>query len=1008
MAARTGGGTRRGSAARYVLEDGEEHPPGYLARLRRWRSWIATVALLLLATPAIAEAQLLTRPALQWRTLPTEHFVFHYPAGMEDWTRDVASRMEAVRAEVGALVGYTPGKRVTVLVEDPSGISNGFALPFRGSPTLFLWPTPPEPSGSLTDHRGWGELLAVHEFTHLAHLDRPSRNQLQSLLWRILPVNLGPVARRSPRWVIEGYATYIEGLLTGGRPAGVARAAVLRQWGVEGQLPTYEQLNGSGRFMGGNMAYLAGSAFLEWLVEREGPESLPNLWRRMTARTDRGFDAAFEGVFGAPAPELYGRFTSRLTAHAIAIEDSLRSRPPVGDSLLQRLGWGTGGPALSPDGSLTAVVLRSANRPSRVVVWSTVDTTDTLAAVRARERLLEEDPEDVPAVRRRPPPRKPLHTLLPIAERGFHSPRFMPDGRDLLVVRSVPQGDGSERSVLFRWTPDDGTISRITHGDGSVRDPDPAPDGETAAAVRCANGICDLVLVDLATGEWRVLAPGSPRRTFSRPRWSPDGNQLLVSVHEGGRWMPMLVPANGGELRAVDPDGATRYDADFVDARTIVATSEVGGIAHLELIPLDGGAPRTLTGTTGEHVRAEASPDGRKVYFLALHARGYDLREVSVLSAVDGTPTPFAQDLWPAIPPAAIGRDTFPTEPLPAARSYGLGPRNHRILPGIAIGAEGRSAQLALYGTDPIGRLSWLLRGSAGDAATWRGGSLDAEFRGLPPVIRAAIFDARREPSRGRESAIIAGAPMDNRYRGVSLSTSLAREYGNVAYRVSGGWSAGAISRLTQTAPDGRRDLAFAEVAGAVRWDGDRRHLAPSVSIRGATGRTSDSTWNRATMSLGLNAALGMLNLNGTLRYALTNTGAPAYERLHVGGLPSPLANGALLDQQWTAPALPWGIATGTRAASYRVETELMGVRPFLAGYATGGVVPDADGMRTNEANHLDVHDWRRLVGLEYTTTIPPVAFVATPAVRITAGVARSLDAPFERTRGYLTITYSP
>ena len=36
-----------------------------------------------------------------------------------------------------------------------------------------------------------------------------------------------------------------------------------------------------------SMAYLLGSAYLEWLEERAGPGSLRNLWARMTARTPR-------------------------------------------------------------------------------------------------------------------------------------------------------------------------------------------------------------------------------------------------------------------------------------------------------------------------------------------------------------------------------------------------------------------------------------------------------------------------------------------------------------------------------------------------------------------------------------------------------------------------------------------------------------------------------------------------------------------------------------------------
>lgn len=953
--------------------------------------------LVLAMAAAPASAQLLTRPSIPWRTLATENFVFHYPAQMERWTRDVAERMEGVRDEVSALVGHAPDSRVTVLVEDPSNVSNGFALPFRGSPTLFLWPTPPDPSSSLSNYRAWGELLAVHEFAHLAHLDRPSRNPRQALLWRLLPVNIGPVARRSPRWVIEGYATYVEGRLTGsGRPSSVGRAAVLRQWALEGQLPTYEQLDGSGRYMGGNMAYLAGSAFLEWLVEGEGEESLPELWRRMSARVDRGFDAAFEGVFGAPAPELYGLFTARLTARAVAVDDSLQQRPIHGDSLVQRLGWGTGGPALSPDGHLTAITLRSATRPSRVVVWNTVDTVDTAATRRAREQLLEADPEDVPAVQRRPAPREPLHTLHPIAGRGFHSPRFLPDGRSLIVVRSVPQGDGSERPELFIWNLHDHDVRRLTHG-GAISDPDPSPDATTAAGVRCDGGICDLVRVELATGEWRTMVPGSPRRTFSRPRWSPDGRQLVVSVHEGGRWRLALVPAEGGEPHFLEPDGASRYDADFVDPATLVATSEAGGIAHLELLTLDGAPPRTLTRTTGEHVRAEAAPDGQSVQFLALHARGYDLHRVEVGAAVAGTPLPFGDELWPAAPPSRVlVADTVVASPLPAARGYGLGPRRHRVLPGVATGAEGTVGSLALHGTDPVGRLSWLLQGAVGNAAAWRGVSLDGELRVLRPIVRGAVFDARHAPSTGREGAIGAsamGQAADVGYRGALLSAALARDHGTSGYRLAGGGSLGQLTPASEHGTTGRRQLAFAELASGFRWDGERRHVIPTLALHAVTGRTADTTWSRATATLGLDVVSGHLNARGVARYGRVARSSPAYERIRIGGLSSPLVSGTILDQLWAMPALPWGIAAGREAAAFRVETSLFGLRPFLAGYAAGD-----DGIGA----------WHRVVGAEYELAVPPIAFVALPAVRLSGGVARSLDAPFQRTRGYLTITYSP
>ena len=151
-------------------------------------------------------------------------------------------------------------------------------------------------------------------------------------------------------------------------PHGIWRAAVLRQWAIEGQLPTYAALDGSGRFEGGDMAYLAGSAFLEWLASSNGDSSVVHLWRRMSARQARTFAEAFAGVYGAPPDELYGKFAAALThdaldavaggpQHALLARGADSTSRPGEGELVQRLQWGTGAPSISRDDSLLAIVL---------------------------------------------------------------------------------------------------------------------------------------------------------------------------------------------------------------------------------------------------------------------------------------------------------------------------------------------------------------------------------------------------------------------------------------------------------------------------------------------------------------------------------------------------------------------------------------------------------------------------------------------------------------------------
>src|SRR5947209_3605783 len=256
------------------------------------KSLLPLAFFLALLTPTVhAQA-----PSADWRTLSTPHFRVHYPASSEAWARRAAARLESIRERVVAEVGYAPPEVVDVLVSDPIADPNGQALPFLGWPRMVLWTSPPGPESEIGHYTDWTELVAVHEETHLVHLLRPSRNPTRRLLETLVP--LGPIPANAPRWVMEGYATVVEGWLTGsGRPNGDVRAAILRRWAQGGKLPTYPRLAAdSGSWRGMSMAYLLGSAYLEWLEERAGPGSLRNLWARMTARTARSLDDAFRGV----------------------------------------------------------------------------------------------------------------------------------------------------------------------------------------------------------------------------------------------------------------------------------------------------------------------------------------------------------------------------------------------------------------------------------------------------------------------------------------------------------------------------------------------------------------------------------------------------------------------------------------------------------------------------------------------------------------------------------------
>ena len=949
-------------------------------------------ALLALAAPAAAGAQV-PRPHLDWRTVETPHFRFHYPAEAEAWTLDLASRMESVRDAVTALVGGGPRQRVTVVVEDPLAVSNGSAWPLLDRPAIYLWPTPATAGSSIGHSRGWAEELAVHEFAHVAHLTRPSRNPRQRLFWRLSPIPLGPVARRAPRWAFEGYATYVEGRLTGsGRPYGAARAAALRQWALEGALPKYSQLNGAGGYRGGEMAYLAGSAFFEWLVARTGEESLPRVWRRLSAREKRSFDQAFAGVYGATPAALYGRFTAELTGRALAAERALAvDSGGTGTLVLAPREYGYDDPAVSPSGDRLAARRRRRGRPGPVLVVRAAADTMTARERRARARILERDPEDVLAVDYLPRPHRVVARLDPAPDAGYEEPRFFADGRRVLVSRWTGRADGSVRPDLYEWTLAGGRVRRLTNGAG-VRSADPAPDGRSAAAVRCRFGVCDLVTVDLRGGRIAVVAAGSVDRVFDRPRFSPDGRTIAAAVQEGGRWRVRLFDARGGaNVRDLPTaDAASRYDPAFTrDGRQLVVTSERGGVPAIEAIDLATGAARSLTTVSGAAVVPAVGGDSA-VYFVNLRSTGLELRSVPL--ARSGALAPLVRDsaLAPAPPLRATAVvDSFARGPVSAPRPYGLGPRGLRYVPGQSGGADGSLYSLALVSADPVSRLTLVAQGGLGDRGTWRGGSAGAGYRGFRPAIGGELFSVQQEPSRAEVATGL--VPDLRRYTGGTAALTLVNSYGWRTARYHAGASTG---RIDAGADDrAARTLGFAEYAGSYRFAVRGMQLGSGVALHGASGRTGGDGWRRALGTLDARAEVRGLALAARGTLGAVGGRVPAVEEFAAGGIDVPFVDAAVLAQRLAMPALPVGFAVGRRIGAYRFATSFLGFEPYYLAVAAGE----------------RVRGWTRVVGAEQRLATPPFGIVGLPAAEIVAGVGYPLTGPYRYdTQVYGGITVRP
>ncbi|MFL6193806.1 MAG: hypothetical protein ACJ75H_06515 [Thermoanaerobaculia bacterium] len=966
-------------------------------RIRRAALSLFAFLLFLLPLPAAAQG-----PAADWRTLTTAHFRVHYPAASEAWTRAAAARLESIRDRVVAEVGYDPPEVVDVVVSDPVADPNGQAIPFLGWPRMILWTSPPGPTSEIGHYTEWSELLIVHEETHLVHLLRPSRNPARRLLSKVAPV--GPIVL-APRWVHEGYATVVEGRLTGsGRPYGDLRAAVLRRWAQAGKLPTYGRLAADpGTWRGMSMAYLMGSAYLEWLEAKHGPGSLRNLWARMTARTPRSFDDAFRGVFGESPADLYDRFRAELTWQSLEAERL--AGPPAEGELWQDLTWTTGAPMVSPDGGRLVAVLDARDKPARLAVWSLTPDVDAERKWREkREETARRDPEDVPAVVTKPFPHKVLNTL---ESQGPEPamPRWMRDGRRILFVRFEPDGEGFLHPDLFIWTPRNGEVRRLTRG-ADLRDPDPAPFGGWAAAVRNRDGASQVVRVELETGEVRALTEPSVTEVYDRPRVSPDGRRIAFALHREGAWrLAVMDVERGGIAELAPPAGATVDSPAWShDGATLYAAVGSRGFVDLYAFPADGsGPPVPLTRTRGAALAPAAAPDGSGLFFLSLEPDGFDLRRLPLPAAatLEARAEPPA-GLIPAIPPPAPAERPQPFARAEVAPSvpYGIGRQELLPLIGGSASSTGGIMELGLRGGDVLGRLDWLALGSIGQGGWPEGGALAVAWRGWPVEAGLHLFTSSERPTE-EEDVAGRGNLLDLDRQGFELWAGRDWLWGTsrLDVRVRGLWDE--VEPVRRGDPlEQRLGSLTATWAGLRHW-GDWR-LDPVVGVHYETGRTEGAvSWSRWGGGLRAGVEYQGTRLGLTWRRDSSRDVAYGFDAYQLGGPEISLLPPSALSSRVFAPALPVGAWLGTEHEGQRAELEL-GLLPApifwerhrLWGYG------NAKG------------DWLSLAGLEYRFRLGPMPIGRLPALDLRVGVARILEDPLaefeDSTRWWLTTVWRP
>ncbi|HEX7238782.1 MAG TPA: hypothetical protein VF263_00840, partial [Longimicrobiaceae bacterium] len=570
------------------------------AHLRR----LLLAGVLLAAAVSRASAQL--PPDARWRTFDTPHFRVHYTEGLEGLARRAGDRAETAHAEISRTLVRAPRGKVDLLLTDNIDFANGYATPFPTN-RVVVYAHPPVDEPTLAFYDDWLQLVITHELTHTFHVDYAGG------IWRPLRSVFGrapflfPSAVTAP-WFTEGLATYVESRLTeAGRVRGTVHDMTLRAAVLEDRFFPIDRATGDpATWPGGSTRYVYGSLFVDHLARRYGAEKVGEFIRVAGgALVPYRLDAAARRAFGVPFTRAWREWEAELRARYGAQADSLRAAGLTRPELLTREGRVASFPRFSPDGRTVAYAASTGRE----------EAATRLLVPGGGERDL-----------------VPRTTLGPAA--------WIPGTGDLLLAQLDYTDPYHVLSDLYR-VGEDGESARLTRG-ARLTEPDPAPDGRRAVAVRGGGGTGVPVVVELATGAARPLAEPSPDVHWALPRWSPRGDRIAaVRWRAGGFRDVVVMDTTGRVLRELTRDRAVDdAPAWSPDGRWVLFSSDRTGISDLYAYDLEGDRLLRVTRVLTGAFQPDVSPDGRWIAFALFAADGYRVARI-----------PFDPAGWSPAPP---------------------------------------------------------------------------------------------------------------------------------------------------------------------------------------------------------------------------------------------------------------------------------------------------------------------------------------------------------------------
>ncbi|MGO9835808.1 MAG: BamA/TamA family outer membrane protein [Polyangiaceae bacterium] len=662
--------------------------------VRRFAFLFAVAALALVMLPRSARAA--NDPKLLRKSIETAHFRINYYSTEDDVAQHVATLAEAIYGRLLPAVGWAPSEITEVNLTDQTDSANGSAtaLPYDA---IQLYVTAPDDMSPLGDVDDWYVELLTHEYTHILHTDHIEG--IPALINRFIGKTLAP-NQAQPRWLLEGLAVFEESAYTSG---GRLRSSMWNMWMradvLEDNTATLDVFsNTPRRWPQGNIWYLYGSFFMQWIAETYGEQAI----RAMIDDYGRqlipfAINRSIRRVTGRTYEELYPAWIASLRRSFTAQTEAVRARGLREGFRVTHTGNTVEHPRWIPSNAWP-------EHAGDLLYYA--DDGHTTTGQYALPLVKDERGRIIGS-------RENKRELL-IRTNGVGGSSFMPDGTVAFSSQEIHNNlflfDDLFELPSGKKSPVGLEGDRVRWSDGwRAIDPSVSPDGRRVVFTTNHRGTTYLMMADVVPapegGGRHALARVRPLVTSARfdqaftPRWAPDNRHVAYSSWQRGGYRDVrIVDTSDGSYVGVTHDRAVDGDPVFSrDGRWLYFHSDRTGITNVYAYEIATARLKQVTNVVNGAYQPEPSPDGKWLAYVGYTHDGYDVFVMALDEAEWLDPLPYEETrpAPPSEPPPAL------VSPKPYNPLLTVAPRAYSVK--ITPGNFGQASIVTVAGSDIAG-----------------------------------------------------------------------------------------------------------------------------------------------------------------------------------------------------------------------------------------------------------------------------------------------------------------